>query len=152
MVGPRHISLRVYSLFLLFNGRLYLRTPQYSQKLALYCFCQSSVVTVMILRGIYPLLTGKELSHTTLLLNGKVLSHMTTYFSSLVIIRSGMHLNGILMSIDCALSFITQICLSISGTCLLVSVGLIFNPEKSGIRRSNFQSISTVLILKPLAL
>ena len=73
-----------------------------------------------------------------LLLNGKYLIHMTIKFSSLVIIRFVMRLNRISMHMDCSLSFITRICLSIYGTCLLVAVGLICNHGKLDIRKSNY--------------
>ena len=65
-----------------------------------------------------------------LLLTGKALSHTITKFSSSIITLFGMRLKGNLILMDHALYFLTRICLSISGTCLLVAVGLIFNPGK----------------------
>ena len=121
------ISLHVFSVFILFNGRFYSCTSQYATNSTLECFFQSSVVPVTMVRGL-------KVSDTPIL-TGKALIHMTTDFSSSTIILFGMQLNGILMYMDCALYFITRNFPSIFRTCFLIAVGLIFNPGKSGIRQ-----------------
>ena len=69
------------------------------------------------------------------LLTGEALIHMTKNFSSSIIILFEMCLKGILICMDHDLSFITHICPSIPGTCLILAVVLIFNTGKSGIRK-----------------
>ena len=118
VVVSMQIVLCVRCFFILFNGQFYSCNSWYAPNSALQCFCLSSVVPVMIERGIN--------IADTVLLTGKEMRHMTKNFSSFMIIHLGLRLNGRLMRIDRALSVITRICISISGICLLASVGLIY--------------------------
>ena len=86
------------------------------------------------------------------LLTGKVLSHMTTNFVSLFMIILSKRLNVSLPRMERDLSLITLICLSISGTCSLVTVELTLTSGKSRTSQSKSLSISKILILKPLVL
>ena len=106
------------------------------------CFVQSKLVPVIIVRGIYVV--------DTPIFNGKVLIHMTTNFTSSIIIFFGRVWKGVLILIENAISLMTLVCISISGTCSLVALRLIMIYEKSGMEKFNSLSISAVLILKPL--
>jgi hypothetical protein len=80
---------------------------------------------------------------------GNAFSHKTTKFINSAIILLGILLNGRVLLIALALSFITRICRFISGTCSLVAVVLSVTPRMSSRIRSNYLSISAVFIVKP---
>jgi glycerol uptake facilitator-like aquaporin len=95
----------------------------------------------MIVHGMYVLDTPLD--------GGTSFSHRTAKLISSTIILLGIFLNDRVLLIALALYFITQICLSISGTCSLFAVVLSMTPRMSSLRHSNYLSISAVFMLKP---
>jgi hypothetical protein len=95
----------------------------------------------MMVRGLYVLDIPLD--------GGNAFSHKTTKFISSTIILLGIALNGRVLLIALALSFITQICRSISGTCSLVVVVLSVTSRMSSRMQSNSLSISAVFIVNP---
>ena len=91
-------------------------------ELGLSVILQFQLVTVMMVREM-------KVGDTSFL-TGKALIYMNTNFRRSILTCFVIHLKVILVRMDRSLYFIACTCLSISGTCSLVAVGLIFNTRK----------------------
>jgi hypothetical protein len=83
------------------------------------------------------------------LAGGEAFNQSTTKLMSSTIIRLGTLVNDSVLQMARALSLITRICRSISGTCSLAAVVLSVMPRRLSRRHSNSLSISAVCMVNP---